>query len=650
MPYYITDESECPAWAVVKEDGEVLACHDTKESAIDQAIAVSLAEDTEFVGERAAVGQLKVGDWVSWNERNPKVLAQVVMIEGELAGLEVYELEDEVFHSTNRLMIMNVFKLTRIQRPERISAEVEDGEEETEGNLPDNYRPSLSPDVPEGRACGNCFFFDETRLNEDGDEAWCTKWEAFVEGDNYCNAWQANEEDRAEPDSLEVGDSVSWNSSGGRARGVIERIERDGRINVPGSDFTITGTEDDPAALIRIYREGEEGLEATDTLVGHKFSTLTKINDLDETRDVNLTPPAYMRAAARRGLEYYREGKGGDGLVDRTIREARAMAEGNVTADKWVRIRAWIARHLVDLDSPDANPSSDNYPSAGVVAHLLWGSGPSKSSARRTLKYAEGVVARLEEENRASISQESEQMAKIEKRTNEVKFELRAVEGGDGMTFTGYAAVFNSPSEPLPFIERIAPGAFKRSLKARNDIKLLWNHDTGAVLGSTRAGTLKLEEDNYGLRVTAMLPETTLGKDVRTLVQRGDVNAMSFGFSVPANGDSWNAEGTERTLRSVRIHEVSIVAFPAYTQTAGTASVRSFDAVATRAEVDADQLADAMLAIEDGKDLSLEQSELLTKVIQRLTPQEEAEAEEQSDDLTALELKKKKFELLMKRL
>jgi HK97 family phage prohead protease len=264
------------------------------------------------------------------------------------------------------------------------------------------------------------------------------------------------------------------------------------------------------------------------------------------------------------------------------------------------------------------------------------------------LNYAEGVVARLEEENRASISQESEQMAKIEKRTNEVKFELRAVEGGDGMTFTGYAAVFNSPSEPLPFIERIAPGAFKRSLKARNDIKLLWNHDTGSVLGSTRAGTLKLEEDNYGLRVTAMLPETTLGKDVRTLVQRGDVNAMSFGFSVPANGDSWNTEGTERTLRSVRIHEVSIVAFPAYQQTAGTASVRSFDAVATRAEVDADQLADAMLAVEDGKDLSLEQSELLTKVIQRLTPQEEAE--DTTDEITALELKKKKLELLMKRL
>jgi uncharacterized protein len=567
VPYYITDQSaDCPsAWAVVKEDGELIACHDTKESAIDQAIAISLAEDTEFVGERAAVGQLQVGDWVTWNERNPNVLAQIVMIEGELAGLEVYELEAEVYHSTNRLMIMNVFKLIRITMPERIAAEVEDAEaeEETEGNLPDNYRPALAPDVPEGRACGNCFFYNEERLNEDGDKAWCERWDAFVDGGNYCNAWEPDEEAR-------------------------------------------------------------------------------------EVRDVNLIPPAYMRAAARRGLEYYSEGLAGDGLTERTVREARAMAAGNVTADKWVRIAAWIARHLGDLDSPDANPTADNYPSAGVVAHLLWGSGPSKSSARRAMEYAQGVVGRLEEENRASISQESEQMAKIEKRTNEVKFELRAVEDGDGMTFTGYAAVFNSPSEPLPFIERIAPGAFKRSLKARNDIKLLWNHDTGAVLGSTRAGTLKLEEDSYGLRVTATLPPTTLGNDVKVLVQRGDVNAMSFGFSVPAGGDSWNADGTERTLKSVRIFEVSVVAYPAYQQTAGTATVRSYDAVAKRAEVDADQLADAMLAIEDGKDLSLEQSELLNTVIQRLTPQEEVE--DNSEELTALELKKMKLNLLMKRL
>lgn len=82
------------------------------------------------------------------------------------------------------------------------------------------------------------------------------------------------DEDRAAPDALKVGDFVSWNSSGGRAQGRIVEIERDGTINVPDSDFSVNGTEDDPAALIRLYRDGEE----TDTLVGHRFSTLTKIS------------------------------------------------------------------------------------------------------------------------------------------------------------------------------------------------------------------------------------------------------------------------------------------------------------------------------------------------------------------------------------
>ena len=82
--------------------------------------------------------------------------------------------------------------------------------------------------------------------------------------------------ERAEPDALSVGDFVSWNSSGGRARGKIDRITRDGSIDVPDSSFTITGTADDPAALITLYRDGE----ATDRKVGHKFSTLTKIADI----------------------------------------------------------------------------------------------------------------------------------------------------------------------------------------------------------------------------------------------------------------------------------------------------------------------------------------------------------------------------------
>ena len=82
---------------------------------------------------------------------------------------------------------------------------------------------------------------------------------------------------RAEPDGLKVGDFVEWGSSGGTARGKITRILREGTLEVPDSSFSIDATEENPAALIRIYREGEDGYAETDRLVGHKFSTLTKI-------------------------------------------------------------------------------------------------------------------------------------------------------------------------------------------------------------------------------------------------------------------------------------------------------------------------------------------------------------------------------------
>lgn len=79
-----------------------------------------------------------------------------------------------------------------------------------------------------------------------------------------------------------TGDFVSWNSSGGRARGKIDRIVRDGEIKVPNSSFTITGDEDDPAALITVWQEFADGWKATDTKVGHKLGTLTVISSLNK--------------------------------------------------------------------------------------------------------------------------------------------------------------------------------------------------------------------------------------------------------------------------------------------------------------------------------------------------------------------------------
>ena len=574
MPYYITDKSEeCSGWAVVKVDGEVLGCHDTKESAIDQAVAISIDTDEPFEGERAAVGSLNTGDWVSWAPLDPTVLGKVEMVQDQFAVVEIYEYEKGIFTSEEKYLLINVFKLEKVPAPSMLAVELEDEpdspevEDEGEANLPDNYRPALSEDVPEGRACGNCFFYDESRLNAEGDKAWCERWDAFVDGGYYCNAWQANDENRA----------------------------------------------------------------------------------------INQAPPAYMRAAARRGLEYYDEGLAGDGVTPGTIREARAMANGEVSDDKWVRIAAWIARHLVDLDAPDADPSSDNYPSAGVVAHLLWGSGPTKRAAQRTKDYADSVVARIRAEETNSMETKNKwldvaraialkidgpQIKEPEVRVNTVELEVRE-NSTTGMSFTGYASVFNSPSEDLGgFIEYVAPGAFKRSLQSRNEIKLLWNHDSGEPLASLRGGTMQLVEDERGLKVTATLPQTTRGKDVAELLRTKVIDSMSFGFNVIK--DSWSSDGRTRTLESVRLSEVSIVSFPAYSKT--TATVRS-----GQSTIDPDKLADALLRLESGDELDDTQASLITDVVSKLKAQPETEDIE-DNGLDLLDLKKKQFDLLLKRI
>jgi HK97 family phage prohead protease len=589
MPYFITDNAQgCSGWATIKEDDEVLGCHQSKQEAIDQMIALSIAEDIEPGGERK-------------------------------------------IH----------YKKKKMNR-----------------DLPDNYRPALAEDVPEGRACGNCFFYNEEIVNDDRTMAYCEKWKEFVDGGFYCNAWQEDEEDRVLPDAVDVGDFVSWNSSGGRARGQIKRIERDGAIDVPNTSFTITGTPDDPAALIAIYERFSGGWRETDTLVGHKFSTLTKIDDLpepeEEDRQINLSPPAYMRAAARRGLELNRQGRGGDGLTDKTKQEAREMVAGRVSEDKWVRTAAWIARHLVDLDAPqNSDPQDAGYPGAGLVAHLLWGSGPSKRAAMRTMAYAEGVVERIRaEEDRsrwASVDihlreNKGEKVSKVERRVkNDIDFEIRVDEAqSDGMRFSGYAAVFNSNSEPLPFTERILPGAFMRSLKSRNEVKLFKNHNMDDVLASTRSKTLTLTEDSKGLLAEAVLPNTTAGRDLAELMKRGDVHSMSFGFSVPPKGDNWSDDGAVRELKEIRLHEVSIVTgFPAYSAT--TATIRSLDFLASRTAVDADQLADVMLKLEAGETLPEQEADLLVEVVQKLR-----ENKEPSHDMSNLELLKKKIDILYK--
>ena len=456
MPYFITDTAAgCSGWATIKDDGEVIGCHETKEAAIEQMVAVSLAEGIEPGGERA---------------------------------------------------------------------------------LPDNYRPALSPDVPEGRACGNCLFYNEANVQDD--KAFCERWDEYVRGDHYCNAWQ--------PDD---------------------------------------GGEDD-----------------------------------DDEMRVLIDVPQYIQEAAEKGLTYQRNGYGGDGLTDQTIEEARQLRAGQVQDDKVTRMRAWILRHRIDWEdvARNNNPDDEDFPGPGAVAAYLWGVDPTaENGADRVLEWADGVLAPIETEERFDVKE-------LETRALPMG-EFTVTEGEDGQkTFTGYAALFGAPSSGLPFTEVIAPGAFRRTLSRVADgkkiVSFLFGHDETRALATTASGRLALTEDERGLKVEARLDpaDPDAAGVISKLTHEAAAMGMSFGFTIPKNGDQWDED--TRTLREVNLFEVSVLSAgqtPAYPATLGLTSVRK---VASRMGVDGDRLISAIESLKSAQPLTEQDVEVIETVTEKLAP------------------------------
>lgn len=358
-------------------------------------------------------------------------------------------------------------------------------------------------------------------------------------------------EERAAVGELAVGDWVSWQPLDPEIAAVVQALEED-------------------QALLALY-DYEDGI----------FEPTDKVMALNIFKLVRIPRPE---------------------MVAEKIEEQPQIAEPvDHIADIKAKAEAIVAKiESMNESEPMTEPVIDN-------------------SRDKWLRAAWKIKARLEG------NVEGRSIGGVETRANQV--ELRAE--ADGRTFTGYAAVFNQPSLPLPFTEIVKPGAFKRSLQSRNRMMLLWNHDTSNPLASTRNGSLQMVEDTHGLRVTATLPDTTLGRDIAELVRTGVVDAMSFGFSVKK--DSWTQDGNTRYLEDVALYEVSLVSTPAYTATEGTVAVRSAEGIS------ADALADALLKIESGEELDAEQGALMRDVISRLSTDK---VEEVEGDLTALYQKK----------
>lgn len=192
----------------------------------------------------------------------------------------------------------------------------------------------------------------------------------------------------------------------------------------------------------------------------------------------------------------------------------------------------------------------------------------------------EMMPVRAQDESELVLVEARKRMAGAERIT--VDAQIRAADDG-GMRIAGYAAMFNREASSLPFREAIAPGAFARSLQSGEPVYLLVNHDMDQLpLASTRSGTLLLSEDDLGLYMEADLdPANPRAAELHSALARGDVDKMSFAFSINEGGET--REDGVRVLRDLNLYEVSVVTWPAYDATeVGVRAEPAADALALR--------------------------------------------------------------------
>jgi len=235
--------------------------------------------------------------------------------------------------------------------------------------------------------------------------------------------------------------------------------------------------------------------------------------------------------------------------------------------------RRWMLRSILTAIGNEAD--EEGIPGGTVVLDQV--DGPDLPEVQPVVAEVEpaGVedmapVRSLEVDTEYRRTDEGFDVPTTERRLSE-RLELRSE--GDKLTVEGYATVYNfaydiaGGPEAGGFTETIARGAAAKSAKEA-DVVLLIDHE-GTPLARTKSGTLQLESDDVGLRVRAELdPANPKAAELRSAMQRGDMNAMSFAFRVVR--DAWDSGYTNRTISEVKLHDVSVVGFPANPATVAT--------------------------------------------------------------------------------
>jgi len=280
-------------------------------------------------------------------------------------------------------------------------------------------------------------------------------------------------------------------------------------------------------------------------------------------------PTSGMVSEAKKGLEWRREYNRGGTAVG--VARARDIANGRQLPIETVRrMHSYFSRHEVDKQGQGFSPGEPGFPSAGRIAWALWGGDAGQRWARRI------------------VNQERKGVIDMEIRNHMEPVEVHGA-GSGRLVATGYAARFETLSQNLGgFVEQIAPKSFNKTIKEA-DVRALYNHEPDMLLGRTSSGTLRLAVDSDGLTYEIDLPDTTVGRDLAVLLERGDITGSSFGFRVIADEWSETPDGFPlRTLKEVALRDVGPVTFPAYVES--SSALRS---LAEARSLDYDLVADA---------------------------------------------------------
>lgn len=347
---------------------------------------------------------------------------------------------------------------------------------------------------------------------------------------------------RAAPDALSEGDFVSWQSSGGTARGRIEHIMREGTLGVPDSSFSIEATAEDPAALIRIYRAKQDGWEETETLVGHKFSTLRKIAPLsspssnDDDEDNRSAPSSteqrpYPNEHAARLLD--------PDQFERFRRKNNDFAQGidsiyGISGDDPVRLQALRFDASVFTVS-EAKTWLSNHDYKPILFE------PATGKAMTTAIDIKSI-------NKEVHRREAPQGLRVEERTDA------------GLTFSFSS---EAPVERWWGREILVHDADSMDLARMNDGGAwLWNHNRDVVLGVAEKAWLG---DDRRLYVKTKWSPNTTEKGTEEYKRRKDIEAgitpnVSFAYEI---NDVREATNGDFHVTRWNVLEVSSVSVPA---------------------------------------------------------------------------------------